>query len=135
MDLNSEVIVWIQNNPLMCGLAWLILFDILLGSARAIIDKSFNSSAGKKGLILKVAMLLCSICAVFIDYAVNINFFAFVPESITTALNLQDIGLCEFIIILFGFHELTSILKNWSKLGLPGGSKLQELLSKYTNEL
>lgn len=63
----------------MHSLVALIFVGLILGSASALIDKSFNSSVGKKGLIIKVAMVLCAICTVFIDYAVDINFLSIIP--------------------------------------------------------
>lgn len=135
MDIWNETVNWVNNSPLMIGLMWIMFIDVILGSARAIIEKKFNSSVGKKGVIIKVAMALTSVCAVFLDYAVDINFLAFIPQSICDALNIGQPGSCETVIILFGVYELTSILKNWSALGLPGSKKLEELLKKYTDEL
>lgn len=135
MDLISETLQWTQNNVLIHVLVYLIFLDLILGTARALIEKSFNSSVGKKGLILKVTMVLSAICTVFIDFAVDINFLSIIPKQITDALNIGEPGLCETVIILFGIYELTSIAKNWSKLGLPGSKKLEEILKKYTGEL
>lgn len=134
MEIINKTIEWLQGSMLIHSLVALIFIDLILGSARALIEKSFNSSVGKKGLIIKVAMVMCSICTVFIDYAVDINFLSIIPQNITTAIGIGEPGLCETVIILFGFYELTSILKNWSKLGLPGAKKFEKLLSKYTNE-
>ena len=135
MNILNHTLNWLQTSPLMLSLISLIIIDIILGSARAIIDKSFNSSIGKKGLIIKVAMILSAISSVFIDYALNINFLGIIPQEIANTLCLGEVGFCETTIILFGIYELTSILKNWSYLGLPGAKKLQGLLEKYTNEL
>ena len=135
METINQMMQWMQSSNLLHALISLIFTDIILGSARAIIDKSFNSSIGKKGLIIKVAMILSAISSVFIDYALNINFLGIIPQEIANTLCLGEVGFCEATIILFGVYELTSILKNWSYLGLPGAKKLQGLLEKYTNEL
>lgn len=135
METINQMIEWMQNSNLLHALISLIFTDIILGTARALIDKSFNSSIGKKGLIIKVTMILCAIGSVFIDYALNINFLGIIPQEIANMLCLGEVGFCEATIILFGVYELTSILKNWSYLGLPGAKKLQGLLEKYTNEL
>lgn len=134
MQMINESLEWIQNNSLMQALIWVIFFDIILGTARALIEKSFNSSVGKKGLIMKVSMVLAAICSVFIDYAVNFN-ISIIPKSIAEALGVAEAGLCETVIMLFALYECTSIVKNWSKLGLPFAKKLTALLEKYTGEL
>ena len=136
MEIVNQTIDWLQGSMLMHCLVALIFIDLILGSARALIERSFNSSIGKKGLILKVAMILCSICTVFIDYAVDIDFFYIIPKSIIGALGVAgEPGLCETVIILFGIYEAISIVKNWSKLGLPGAKKLEAILEKYTGEI
>lgn len=135
MEVIRESCGWIKDNPLMIMLIWLVFIDIIFGTARAIIEHTFNSSVGKKGLILKVAMILSSIITVFIDYVVDINFLNIIPKSISDTLSLGEPGLCETVIILFCVYELTSVIKNWSKLGLPGSKKLSQLLTKFTDEL
>ena len=135
MQIINNTLQWLQESMLMHTLVALIFLDLIFGSARALINKSFNSSVGKNGLILKVAMVLSSICTVFIDYAVDINFLSVIPSSITDFLGISQPGLCETVIILFCMYELTSILKNYSALGLPGAKRREELLKKYTGEL
>lgn len=135
MYISEEVLSWINSNPLMVLLLWLMFLDVILGTARAILEKRFNSSVGKKGLITKIAMLLAAISAVFVDYAVDINFLSIIPERISNAIGIGEPGLCETVIILFSIYEAVSVVKNWSKLGLPGAKKLENILSKYTNEL
>lgn len=135
MYISGEVLNWVNSNPLMVLLLWLMFLDVILGTARAIIEKNFNSSVGKKGLITKVAMLLAAISTVFVDYAVDINFLAIIPKSISNAIGIGEPGLCETVIILFSIYEAVSVVKNWSKLGLPGAKKLENILSKFTNEL
>lgn len=135
MYISGEVLNWVNSNPLMVLLLWLMFLDVILGTARAILEKNFNSSVGKKGLITKVAMLIAAISTVFVDYAVDINFLAIIPESISNAIGIGEPGLCETVIILFSIYEAVSVVKNWSKLGLPGAKKLENILSKFTNEL
>lgn len=135
MQIINNTLQWLQGSTLMHTLVALIFLDLIFGSARALIDKSFNSSVGKSGLIIKVTMILSAICAVFIDCVLDIDFLSIIPRSITDALGIGKPGFCETVIILFGIYETTSILKNYSKLGLPGAKKLEELLKKYTNEL
>ena len=74
MYISEKVLSWINNNPLMVLLLWLMFLDVILGTVRAILEKSFNSSVGKKWLITKVAILVAAISSVFVDYAVDINF-------------------------------------------------------------
>lgn len=135
MNILNHTLNWLQTSPLMLSLISLILIDIILGSARAIIDKRFNSSIGKKGIIMKITMILVACCSVLIDYALNINFLFLIPEDVSRALNLGEPGLCEIIILSQSLYELTSICKHWSLLGLPGASKLEKLLKKFTDEI
>lgn len=135
MYISEKVLSWINNNPLMVLLLWLMFLDVILGTVRAILEKSFNSSVGKKGLITKVAILVAAISSVFVDYAVDINFLSIIPESISNAIGIGEPGLCETVIILFSIYEAVSVVKNWSKLDLPGSKKLESILGKFTNEL
>lgn len=126
---------WLKSNPLMICLIDLITIDIILGSSKAILEKKFNSSIGKKGIIIKITMILVAICSVGIDYMLNINFLFLLPDEVKSMLNIGEPGLCEIIILLLILYELTSICKNWSALGLPGAQKLKRFLEKFSNEM
>ena len=115
-----------------------IVIDTIFGVLRAIKEKKFNSNCGINGAIRKVAMIICILALVIVDYIVNLNLIGFIPETARKFLPADSIGTMEFFGILFIGYEVVSILKNMALCGLPV-KKIWQLvknaLGKYTDEL
>lgn len=115
-----------------------IVIDTIFGVLRAIKERKFNSNCGINGAIRKVAMIICILALVIVDYIVNLNLIGFIPEMARKFLPADSIGTMEFFGILFITYEVVSILKNMALCGLPV-KKIWQLvknaLGKYTNEL
>ncbi len=115
-----------------------IVIDTIFGALRAIKEKKFNSNCGINGAIRKVAMIVCILALVIVDYIVDLNLIGFIPEAVRSYLPSDSIGTMEFFGILFIAYEVVSILKNMALCGLPV-KKIWQLvksaLGKYTDEL
>ena len=115
-----------------------IVIDTIFGVLRAIKEKKFNSNCGINGAIRKVAMIICILALVIVDYIVNLNLIGFIPETARKFLPADSIGTMEFFGILFIAYEVVSILKNMALCGLPVKKLWQvvkKALGKYTDEL
>ena len=115
-----------------------IVVDTIFGVLRAIKERKFNSNCGINGAIRKVAMIICILALVIVDYIVNLNLIGFIPENVRNYLPADSIGTMEFFGILFVAYEVVSILKNMALCGLPVKKLWQfvkNALGKYTDEL
>ena len=126
------------NNIIFYLLITTILLDIFLGSLRALKEKKWNSTVGINGILRKTAMIGSSIFLIIIDSILKIDLLFFIPKEITNALKLNEVGIFELFGIMFILYEITSILKNMVKCGLPIPKKLkltiEKLLKKLTSE-
>lgn len=111
-----------------------IILDTVFGILRAIREKSINSTIGIDGIIRKCGMLISILFLALIDYVVEINFIAFLPQEVKTFLNVDKIGIAFLFDVLFIIFEALSILKNMIKCKLPIPKKLQEFLEKIMKE-
>lgn len=111
-----------------------IILDTIFGILRAIREKSINSTIGIDGIIRKCGMLISILFLALIDYVVEINFIAFLPQEVKTFLNIDKIGIAFLFDVLFIIFEALSILKNMIKCKLPIPKKLQEFLEKIMKE-
>ena len=116
-----------------------IVMDCFFGILRAIKQRKINSTIGIDGIIRKVGMIASIIFLVVLNYIAPFNFLGFVPDSIKTTLNLQEIGIDFLFDLLFIIFECLSILKNMYLCGMPIPKKLkkylEKLLKEFTNEV
>ena len=111
-----------------------IILDTIFGILRAIREKKVNSAIGIDGIIRKGGMILSVFFFKLIDFILNINLIAFLPESAKNFLNVDSIGITFLFIILFIIFEFLSVLKNMIKCKMPIPKKLQSFLEKMLKE-
>ena len=112
----------------------LVILDSIFGVLRALREKKFNSNVGIDGLIRKFGMSISVIFFMLIDYIVNINFIAFIPEPIREFIGIEKIGISSMFLYLFIIYEGLSIMKNMIKCKLPIPKRFQKFLEKIFNE-
>jgi toxin secretion/phage lysis holin len=126
------------NNIIFYLLITTILLDVFLGSLRALKEKKWNSTIGINGILRKTAMIGSSIFLIIIDSILKIDLLFFIPKEITNTLKLNEVGIFELFGIMFILYEITSILKNMVKCGLPIPKRIEttieKLLKKLTSE-
>lgn len=123
------------NNIIFYLLIITILLDVFLGSLRALKEKKWNSTIGINGILRKTAMIGCSIFLIIIDSILKIDLLFFIPKEITNTLKLNEVGIFELFGIMFILYEITSILKNMVKCGLPIPKKIKRTIEKLLNNL
>lgn len=115
-----------------------LLFDVFLGSLRAIKEKNWNSTIGINGMLRKAGMVGSVVFLALADVVICFNLIAWVPDNIKQVFNLNSVGLCDLFGLMFLLYELTSVLKNAAIVGIIGkklSNKLQKILQKLTSEL
>lgn len=123
------------NNIIFYLLVTAILLDIFLGSLQALKEKKWNSTVGINGILRKTAMIGSSIFLIIIDSILKIDLLFFIPKEITNTLKLNEVGIFELFGIMFILYEITSILKNMVKCGLPIPKKIKTTIEKLLNNL
>ena len=123
------------NNIIFYLLITAILLDIFLGSLRALKERKWNSTVGINGILRKSAMIGSSIFLIIIDSILKIDLLFFIPKEITNTLKLNEVGIFELFGIMFILYEITSILKNMVKCGLPIPKKIKTTIEKLLNNL
>ena len=123
------------NNIIFYLLVTAILLDIFLGSIREKKEKKWNSTIGINGILRKTAMIGSSIFLIIIDSILKIDLLFFIPKEITNTLKLNEVGIFELFGIMFILYEITSILKNMVKCGLPIPKKIKRTIEKLLNNL
>jgi len=123
------------NNIIFYLLITTILLDIFLGSLRALKEKKWNSTVGINGILRKTAMIGSSMFLIIIDSILKIDLLFFIPKEITNTLKLNEVGIFELFGIMFILYEITSILKNMVKCGLPIPKKIKTTIEKLLNNL
>lgn len=123
------------NNIIFYLLVTAILLDIFLGSLRALKEKKWNSTIGINGILRKTAMIGSSIFLIIIDSILKIDLLFFIPKEITNTLKLNEVGIFELFGIMFILYEITSILKNMVKCGLPIPKKIKRTIEKLLDNL
>ena len=123
-----------HNKMVILGVI-VIIFDVILGTLRAIKERDFNSSVGIDGMIRKVCMLISLVALAAIDSLLNLNFIGFVPEDIINAIGVKQIALCEFFALLFTMYEIVSVLKNWTLCGIWLPTKLKDGIYKWLENM
>lgn len=116
-----------------------IVMDCFFGILRAIKQRKINSTIGIDGIIRKVGMIASIIFLVVLNCIAPFNFLGFVPDSIKTSLNLQEVGIDFLFDLLFIVFECLSILKNMYLCGMPIPKALkkhlEKLLKEFTSEV
>lgn len=129
----------IINNKLLKVLVIFLVLDLIFGVLRALREKKINSGIGIDGMIRKTGMIISVVFFLLADLVLEINLIAFIPESIRSFINIEQIGSSTLFNILFIIFELLSILKNMIKCKLPIPKKLQKwlegILKEFTTEL
>lgn len=123
------------NNIIFYLLIITILLDVFLGSLRALKEKKWNSTVGINGILRKTAMIGSSIFLIIIDSILKIDLLFFIPKEIANTLKLNEVGIFELFGIMFILYEITSILKNMVKCGLPIPKKIKRTIEKLLNNL
>ena len=123
------------NNIIFYLLVTAILLDIFLGSLRALKEKKCNITIGINGILRKTAIIGISILLIIIDSILKIDLLFFIPKEITNTLKLNEVGIFELFGIMFILYEITSILKNMVKCGLPIPKKIKRTIEKLLNNL
>ena len=123
------------NNIIFYLLITTILLDVFLGSLRALKERKWNSTVGINGILRKTAMIGSSIFLIIIDSILKIDLLFFIPKEITNTLKLNEVGIFELFGIMFILYEITSILKNMVKCGLPIPKKIKTTIEKLLNNL
>ncbi len=123
------------NNIIFYLLIATILLDVFLGSLRALKEKKWNSTVGINGILRKTAMIGSSIFLIIIDSILKIDLLFFIPKEITNTLKLNEVGIFELFGIMFILYEITSILKNMVKCGLPIPKRIKTTIEKLLNNL
>ena len=135
----DKMLMLLAGNICLKIVVAMIVFDTILGLLRAIKERKLNSNFGINGAIRKIAMLASVSMLVVLDMLLHINFIAYVPEEILTAIGIRKVGLCEFFSILFTLYEAISLMKNMVLCDLPVSKKLQkktqDFLDKMTDEV
>lgn len=130
---------YINSKILIKVIIIFIILDVILGSIRALKEHQWNSTVGRTGLLKKIAMIVCIIFTVCMDYMLKIDMMFFMPDEIMDFIKIQNIGLTELFGILYILYETTSILKNMLLCGLPVPkgmrAKIESLLKNMTTEL
>ena len=109
-----------SNNPIIKILIIALLFDVFLGSLRAIKEKSWNSTIGINGMLRKAGMIGSIIFLALADTVLCFNLVAWIPDAIKNVIHIENVGLCDLFGIMFILYELTSIVKNMAIIGLIG---------------
>lgn len=131
----EKVLTLFGGNVCLKIVVLLIVLDTILGVLRAVKEKKVNSNFGINGAIRKIAMLISVTILVLFDRLLHINFIAFIPKEVLTAIGIQKVGLCEFFCILFMLYEAISIMKNMMLCGLPVPKRLQRAIQQFLDEM
>lgn len=111
-----------------------ICLDCIFGILRAIKQRKVNSSIGIDGIIRKCGMIVSTIFIKMIDYMIDLDFLAFVPNIIKEYFHFEQFGIGSLFALLFIIFEALSVLKNMVICKLPIPKKLQAYLEKALSE-
>ena len=135
----ENIIKGISSNVVIKVLIIALIFDIFLGSIRALKERKWNSTVGINGILRKVGMLGSIIFLFLVDIILNLDFVAFIPKEVLEYIGIRTVGSCEMFGIMFVLYETTSILKNMIKCDIPAPKwlkrKIDDFLKTMTTEL
>ena len=130
--------ILVQNKIIQVMVIFIVL-DVIFGVLRSFKEHKTNSTIGIDGIVRKIAMMFTIACCIVLDYIVEIDLIAFIPENIKEAINIGRVGTSQLFAFLYCIFEVLSIFKNMYKIGLPLPKKLKTFLEKilkdFTSEI
>lgn len=130
-----EKYINLLNNNFLKVLVIIIALDVLFGVFRAFMEKELNSTIGIDGIIRKIAMLVTICVCLILDYLINIDLIAFIPQELKQIIHISKVGISELFSILYILFESLSVLKNMHKCKLPMPKPLKKWLEKLLTDL
>lgn len=128
-----------SNNVIIKILVVALIFDIFLGSLRAIKEKKWNSTIGINGILRKVGMIGSILFLFLTDKIIKLDLFCMVPKDVLAYFGISTVGSCELFGIMFILYEVTSVLKNMILCDIPCPKwlkkKTEQILKTMTTEL
>ena len=125
--------ILVQNKVIQIMTIFIVL-DVIFGILRSIKQHKTNSTIGIDGIVRKVAMMFTIASCIVLDYIVEIDLIAFIPQSIKESINVGRIGTSDLFAFLYCIFEILSIFKNMMKIGIPLPFKLKNFLEKLLKE-
>ena len=125
--------ILVQNKVIQIMTIFIVL-DVIFGILRSIKQHKTNSTIGIDGIVRKVAMMFTIASCIVLDYIVEIDLIAFIPQSIKESINIGRIGTSDLFAFLYCIFEILSIFKNMMKIGIPLPVKLKNFLEKLLKE-
>lgn len=125
--------ILVQNKVIQIMTIFIVL-DVIFGILRSIKQHKTNSTIGIDGIVRKVAMMFTIASCIVLDYIVEIDLIAFIPQSIKESINVGRIGTSDLFAFLYCIFEILSIFKNMMKIGIPLPVKLKNFLEKLLKE-
>lgn len=125
--------ILVQNKVIQIMTIFIVL-DVIFGILRSIKQHKTNSTIGIDGIVRKVAMMFTIASCIVLDYIVEIDLIAFIPQSIKESINVGRIGTSDLFAFLYCIFEILSIFKNMIKIGIPLPVKLKNFLEKLLKE-
>lgn len=125
--------ILVQNKVIQIMTIFIVL-DVIFGILRSIKQHKTNSTIGIDGIVRKVAMMFTIASCIVLDYIVEIDLIAFIPQSIKESINVGRIGTSDLFAFLYCIFEVLSIFKNMIKIGIPLPVKLKNFLEKLLKE-
>ena len=131
----SEFLSMIEAHSFFIVLLYAVILDTILGVARAIKERKFNSSVGIDGAIRKVMMIASIIVLMLVDAIVQMDFLFMIPDEYLQFIGIEKLGICGLFSLLFILYEIVSILKNMHLCGLPIPYRIKLIVQKFLDEL
>ena len=125
--------ILVQNKVIQIMTIFIVL-DVIFGILRSIKQHKTNSTIGIDGIVRKVAMMFTIASCIVLDYIVEIDLIAFIPQSVKESINVGRIGTSDLFAFLYCIFEILSIFKNMMKIGIPLPVKLKNFLEKLLKE-
>lgn len=125
--------ILVQNKVIQIMTIFIVL-DVIFGILRSIKQHKTNSTIGIDGIVRKVAMMFTIASCIVLDYIVEIDLIAFIPQSVKESINIGRIGTSDLFAFLYCIFEVLSIFKNMMKIGIPLPVKLKNFLEKLLKE-
>ena len=135
----ENIIIGLSSNVIIKILVIALIFDIFLGSLRALKEKKWNSTIGINGILRKVGMIGSILFLFLTDIIINLDLLFMIPKDLLAYIGINKVGSCELFGIMFTLYEITSILKNMILCDIPCPKwlkkKTEKLLKEMTTEL
>lgn len=131
----ENLIDGMSNNIIIKILIVALVFDIFLGSLRAIKEKEWNSTVGINGILRKVGMVGSILFLFLTDTLINLDLLFMIPKEILDYIGIDKVGSCELFGIMFILYEITSIMKNMILCEIPCPKRLKKKTEKILKEM